>query len=148
MKSIAGINKFIIVTDDRKYAKLLFPNLPIISGNIGACFSTIYNAKYCILSNSSFPYFAVQSGEKLNLVIAPKYFCNFNNIIERWLRHVIYTSDWHYQNKEGLLENYQDCKDKALKDELNYQNEYVVLCKQGSYPKQKEQDSSQPQLDI
>ena len=60
MKLMSKINKnisFIVVTDDYRYAKSLFPNFEIISKNIHQCFVAIQNAPYLILSNSSFSFF-------------------------------------------------------------------------------------------
>ena len=71
-KTKFNIKKFIIVTDDYKYAKSLFPNLEVISGDVGACYAAIYNCKNIIVSNSSFSYFPCKTGLKKN-VIAPMF---------------------------------------------------------------------------
>ena len=63
------IKDFIIVTDDYRYAKKLFPKLKIIHGDIGKCYASIYNSSNLIQSNSSFSYFPCKTGIKKELLL-------------------------------------------------------------------------------
>lgn len=69
--------KFVIVTDDISFAQQYFPNDIIISNNKEIDFSLLYNAKYLIISNSSFSWWAGWLNENNN-VIAPNNWFNYN----------------------------------------------------------------------
>ncbi len=67
------INKFYIVTDDYKYANILFPNFEILKGSMEEDYFSILNAKNLILSNSSFSFFPSYLNKIAKRIISPKY---------------------------------------------------------------------------
>jgi len=103
-----GIN-YIVVTDDPPLARTFFPSYPVVHNSIGEDYSIIKNAYHLILSNSSFPYFPVLCNEKVQEVLAPKY----------WGRYNISDGYWHcgynifrghtYIDREGGLFSYEEC---------------------------------------
>lgn len=66
-----SISKFIVITDDVKYGHECFPQYEILNNNILTDFNLINKAKYLIISNSSFAWWATWLNEN-NYVIAPK----------------------------------------------------------------------------
>jgi len=65
-----GLN-FQIVTDDYRYAKLLFPEIPILEGDMESDFNALRTAEYLILANSSFAFFPLYTNRNLKFAIAP-----------------------------------------------------------------------------
>lgn len=49
-----GVDQFLIVTDDRSYAKALFPSIPVLEGGVAECYAALHGAHCHIVSNSSF----------------------------------------------------------------------------------------------
>lgn len=73
--------KFAIVTDTTSYAKHSFPNIDVISLSPQADFHRIMQAKYKIISNSSFSWWAAWLGhDASNITIAPERWINYT----RW----------------------------------------------------------------
>ena len=66
---IKKVKKFIIVTDDKRYAKKLFPRYGIISDSVKLCFEYLMYCKNIVVSNSSFSYFPIKIGEKKKILL-------------------------------------------------------------------------------
>lgn len=127
------IFKFKIVTDDFKYAKALFPEFEIIHGSIPKCYSTIYNCKNIIVSNSSFSYFPCKTGIKKN-VIAPMYWARPIRNKKRWISPGNIYKDWLWQDNLGIIHSYEDCLKIAEKTDIYYRKEYTVLIDKKNIP--------------
>lgn len=128
MRSKFGVDKFIIVTDDAAYSRDLLPGHPIVSGDICECYMTIRAARYCIVSNSTFSYFPIKTGNNARFVIAPKYWARYNNSRRRWASVANFYQDWTYQDKDGSLSSHADCVEeiKALEEEYTRYN--ISVC--------------------
>lgn len=98
--------KFIIITDDIKFYQQQFPSIPCIHHSIGFDYWIINNAKWVILSNSSFPMFAAYLNDKANLILAPKYWSRFNTSDGVWGNSLIMTSNFKYLDRNGNVEPY------------------------------------------
>tara|TARA_Y100000816_G_scaffold292112_1_gene285886 strand:+ start:1463 stop:2446 length:984 start_codon:yes stop_codon:yes gene_type:complete len=92
-----------IVTDDYRYSKALFPELEIIKGDIASDFSLLKEAKYLIISNSSFSYFPIRLGASPKLIIAPLFWSRFNNQYNRWSSPANCYENFSWQNHEGKI---------------------------------------------
>ncbi len=125
-KTKFNIKKFIIVTDDYKYARSLFPNLEIVSGDIAKCYATIYNSKNIIVSNSSFSYFPCKTGFKKN-VIAPMFWARPFNKYNRWMSPCNIYEDWLWQSEDSELKSYEECLNSAEENEKFYKESFFVL---------------------
>lgn len=130
MEKIKLVNKdveFAIVTDDVQYARNILPDIKIIgSSNLGAedsfkashhlggpiehDYSIINKARYLILSNSSFSWWAAYTNTDLQFLIAPKYWAKHNISNGFWSTEDIMTPGWNYVDKEGNLFSYEDCR--------------------------------------
>jgi len=86
--------KFVIITDNVKMAKNKFKNDIIISNDMKKDFSIILHAKYKIISNSSFSWWAAWLGtNNSKLVIAPNRWMNYN--FNKTKDDIFYPSDIH-----------------------------------------------------
>lgn len=133
MRKIYGINKFLIVTDDKKYAARLLPAFPQLAGGIGECYATLFNARYLVLSNSSFAYFPTKLGTKKDVVIAPKYWCRHTNILGRWASPCNLYRDWIWQSESGELYSYENISNEAIETEDYYLENYNVSSDYNSF---------------
>ena len=127
MKHMLEINsnfKFIVITDDVFSAKSFFPNLEVYHFSIGKDYSIINNAKYLILSNSSFAWFPAWTNDNLKFCIAPKYWGKHNVSDGFWNLGYTITSGWNYQNREGILESYEQCLKQSQEYINNHQQFY------------------------
>ena len=103
MRKIQKKMEFLIVTDDYDYAKNLFPQFKILKGELAEDFTQLLQAKYLIVSNSSFSYFPISLGLKPVKVIAPYYWSRFGNSQKRWISPCNYYKNWCYQNEKGEI---------------------------------------------
>ena len=126
MKRIKNDLNFSIVTDDYNYASKLLPEIDILSGNIHDDFSRIFYAKYIIVSNSSFPYFPINLGEKPKKIIAPAHWSRFANTKDKWVSPANYYKNWSYQNELGIILSNQEIK-KSINKTRKIYNSYFVL---------------------
>jgi hypothetical protein len=112
MKDYKKIIKFIVVTDDYRYARTMFPNLEIISADVEKCYRAIMKAKYLILSNSSFSFFPIKTGRLKEFIIAPKYWARFGNKYNRWASPANLYNNWQWLDEKGKLFTSEECKEE------------------------------------
>lgn len=128
IRCIYGVEKFIVVTDDYRYGRALFPSCEIISGNIGDCYAALNNAQYIIASNSSFSYFPIKTNTNSPVVIAPQYWSRFGNPYQRWAAPSNFYVDWHWQDNLGNMVAYDKCLESVEKTSEFYKNYYYIQC--------------------
>lgn len=126
MKNIADVRKFLVVTDDVRYARVMFPGLDVLEGGIGDCYASLYNAKYLILSNSSFAYFPVKTSGNSRIVIAPKYWARYACPMRRWASTANLYESWLWQASDGTLSTSEECRPECEATEAKYEHEYFV----------------------
>ena len=112
MNNMTRINpkmEFVVVTDDISAAKNMLPEIPAYHFTVDKDYAIIKNSKHVILSNSSFPFFAVFTSDTIENVIAPKHWARHNVSDGYWsTRQNLYTG-WLYQDKGGNLQTYDEC---------------------------------------
>ena len=118
MQEIEPQMKFMVVTDDEKKAREYFPDFPIVSSGgvkiylhriyvsppsnlIGRDFAILQNAKYLILSNSSFSWWGAWSSKTAEKVIAPKYWAAHNVSNDFWSTGDIAEPSWEWIGRES-----------------------------------------------
>ena len=109
MRKIRPDFKFIVVTDDVKNGKKIFPEFEVFHWNIAKDYIVIKNAHYLIVSNSSFAWFPAWLSEKLKFCIAPKYWGRHNISDGFWSLGYTITKGWMYQDRAGHLHDYDSC---------------------------------------
>jgi len=126
MRDDYGISRFLIVTDDHKYARALFPDIDIIQEGVAESYIALHNSSYLIVSNSTFSYFPIKTKSIKPIVIAPKYFARFNHHCNRWASPANIYSEWLWQDRDGNLQKFSDCKDEVEKAESIYIGDYYI----------------------
>lgn len=109
MKTLNANFRFIVITDDVATAKQFFPEFEVYHFSIGKDYSIIKNAKYLILSNSSFPYFATLTSETIKYIIAPKYWGRHNISDGYWSLGYNIFRNHNYLDRNGNLFTYDEC---------------------------------------
>lgn len=139
VKNMLTINKnfrFIVITDDIYTAKKFFPDYEVHHFSIAKDYVVIKNAKYLILSNSSFAWFPAWLSDNLKLCIAPKYWGRYNISDGYWSLGYNITKGWMYQDKSGKLTDYNKCIEelnsymenhKEYYPELKINNNFLVI---------------------
>ena len=105
--------KFVVITDDVWTAKAFFPNFEVHHFSIGEDYSIIKNARYAILSNSSFPYFATLTSDTLEYIVAPKYWARHNTSDGYWSLGYNIFRNHHYLDRDGNLFDYDTCMQES-----------------------------------
>ena len=119
MEHMLKINKnfkFVVITDDVVTARRFFPKFDVFHFSISKDYIIIKNAKYLILSNSSFAFFPAWLNENLKFCIAPKYWSQYNTSDGFWGCSYNITKDWMYLDRNGKLNDY----DKCIREQREY----------------------------
>ena len=106
--------KFVIITDDVQCAQQYVGNYPCYHFDIVFDYYIINQSHYNIISNSSFGWWATWLNQKSNLIIAPKYWGRHNTSNGYWSLGDQYVRKFKYMSREGILEDYEKCKNEAL----------------------------------
>lgn len=106
--------KFLVITDDSECAKEYMPfDIPCYHISIGGDYFVINNAKWLILSNSSFAWFPAFLNKSCNKIIVPKYWSRYNTSDGYWVNNLL-VSNWECLDRNGILQDYT-----TVKNELN-----------------------------
>jgi hypothetical protein len=134
--TIAKSVQFKCVTDDPTYARILLGDSIEILGSslldladsrraphhlggpIEVDFKYLNSAKYLIIPNSSFSWWAAYLNRVRKIVIAPKYWALFGSPIKTWSTFDILTPEFMYMDEFGNVESYIECMEvhKASKN--------------------------------
>lgn len=113
MKLINPKMKFIVITDDVECARTYLPDYPAYHYSIAVDYALMYLSYNVILSNSSFPIFAILTSDTITNVIAPEYWARWNVSDGYWATGQNIYPGWTYLGKNGLLKSYSDCKKES-----------------------------------
>lgn len=102
--------EFIVVTDDPEAARKLLPGLPVYHSDLDRDYVMLKNARYLLLSNSSFAFFPAYTSDTLRFAIAPKYWARHNVSDGYWASEQNIYSIFHYQDKRGRLYSAEECR--------------------------------------
>lgn len=110
MKKINPAMRFMVITEDEEAAKKVLPEYECHHFDMGKDYVTIKNARYLILSNSSFSLVPVMSSTELKKAIAPKYWARHNISDGFWSSEQNIYSFLTYQDRKGKLFSPEECK--------------------------------------
>ena len=136
MRNHYNVNKFVIVTDDYKYAKALFPEYKVISNSIENCYKALHAAKFLIVSNSSFSYFPIKTACDEKIVIAPQYWARFSCDLPIWASPANLYTSWLWQKRNGKLVSYDECLPECITVSNHYNDTFLIKIN-GEYLKTK-----------
>lgn len=122
MKNMKKINpdmKFMIITNDVKEAGKILPGIPAYNFDLAKDYSIIKNAKYLLLSNSSFAYFPALTSTTVKYILAPKYWARHNVSNGYWASEQNIYEGWHYQDRHGKIFSYEECLAELEKFKVN-----------------------------
>ncbi len=102
--------RFMIVTEDEEAAKKVLPELECHHFDMGKDYVTIKNARYLLLSNSSFAVLPAMTSTELKFAIAPKYWARHNVSDGYWASEQNIYSFLHYLGRDGKLYTPEECR--------------------------------------
>lgn len=121
-----GITNFVAVSDDDPYVRALFPDLPILPGQMEEDYTALYQAKFAIVANSSWGYFPTKTGVDKTCVIAPLHWARFGNRQGRWASPANLYQNWLWQDVSGNLSDYEECLSGKRESINHYRHYYNV----------------------
>lgn len=110
MRKIRSDMEFWIVTDDEAAAGKILPGIEAHHLDLDRDYVTLKNARYLILSNSSFGFFPAFTSETVKTVIAPKYWARHNVSDGYWASGQNIYEGFLYQDREGRLSDGEECR--------------------------------------
>ncbi len=117
--------KFMIITNDVKEAGRILPGIPAFNFDLAKDYSILKNAKYLLLSNSSFAYFPAFTSTTVRYILAPKYWARHNVSDGYWASEQNIYEGWHYQDRRGRVFTWQECREELMRykdTSARYQN--------------------------
>lgn len=115
MKQQRADMEFMVVTDDVAAAKRVLPEVPAYHFDLAGDYTTIKNAQYLILSNSTFAFFPAFTSETAKLIIAPKYWARHNVSDGYWASEQNIYEEFLYMDKNGKLFTASECREELAK---------------------------------
>ena len=112
MKKINPDMEFMIITNDVKEASKILPGIPAYNFDLAKDYSIIKNARYLLLSNSSFACFPAFTSETVQKVIAPKYWARHNVSNGYWASEQNIYTGFEYLGRDGKLYDAQACREE------------------------------------
>lgn len=111
MLSLNPNMQFLIITEAPNVAVEMLPELKdnVYHFDVGKDYAVIKNARWLILSNSSFAYFPAFTNEEARLIIAPKYWARHNVSDGYWSCGYNLYRDFVYMDRQGNLQTYDEC---------------------------------------
>ena len=112
MKKINSNMEFMIITNDVKEANKLLPGIPAYNFDLAKDYAILKNAKYLLLSNSSFAYFPAFTSTTIQYILAPKYWARHNVSKGYWASEQNIYENWHYQDRRGQVFDWKECMEE------------------------------------
>ncbi len=112
MRQIRQDMRFMVVTDDVDAARRILPEVEAYHFDVCKDYVTVKNAKYLIISNSSFAFFPAYTSTTARMIIAPKYWARHNVSDGYWSCEQNIYEGFMYQDRKGTLFTAKECKDQ------------------------------------
>lgn len=144
VKKIHPQVKFCCITDQAEKAREILPGVEIIGsavldvkdsnqaghhvgGPVGIDFSLLTQAKYLIIPNSSFSWWAAYLNTRRSVVVAPKYWARYNTSDGYWSTSDIVTDDFTYLDKNGTSFTAEECWEEKNNFESSHSDSFVTV---------------------
>ncbi|MBQ7680494.1 MAG: glycosyl transferase [Butyrivibrio sp.] len=102
--------RFLVITEDEAAARRVLPELEAHHFDMGRDYAVVKNARYLILSNSSFAVLPAMTSDTLRYAIAPKYWARHNVSDGYWASEQNIYSLFHYMDRAGRLFTAEECR--------------------------------------
>ncbi|MBO5564800.1 MAG: glycosyl transferase [Lachnospiraceae bacterium] len=102
--------RFLVVTEDEEAARKMLPGIPTRHVSAAADYVTVKNARYLILSNSSFGVLPALTSETVRRVIAPKYWARHNVSDGYWASAQNIYDGFEYIDRQGSSFSAEECR--------------------------------------
>ena len=112
MRKLRADMEFMIVTDDVDAARRVLPEVEAHHFDLAKDYTTIKNASYLILSNSTFAFFPAFTSETVKYIIAPKYWARHNVSDGYWASEQNIYDGFAYMDRKGRLFSAQECREE------------------------------------
>ena len=119
MRKISSSMRFMVITDDVIAARRVLPEVEAYHFDVWKDYSIIKNAKYLIVSNSSFAFFPAYTSETVKMIIAPKYWARHNVSNGYWSCEQNIYDEFMYQDREGKLFSSEECRKELERYKAN-----------------------------
>jgi hypothetical protein len=119
----------LIVTDDYRYAKALYPRVEILSNSISSCYLALHSSIGLVISNSSFSYFPIKTRNDKPFVIAPAYWARYSPNSNRWSMPTNYYSDWNWMDNTGEFILHDEAEEIVRHTEEYYSTYFNTMVK-------------------
>lgn len=132
MRHLVPDMNFIIITEDVKAAKAMFPDMEAYHLGVGEDYAVLHFAKYLILSNSSFAFWPVFTSDNAKFIIAPKYWARHNYSDGYWASEQNIYTGWNYMDRRGSVYSAEECRAELSEykklnwEKLNYPNRNFI----------------------
>ena len=110
MRRLNPAMRFMIVTEDEEAARKVLPEVECHHFDMGRDYVTLKNARYLLLSNSSFALLPAMTSKELKFAIAPKYWARHNVSDGYWASEQNIYSFLHYLGRDGRLYDAEQCR--------------------------------------
>ena len=133
MKKMRGIRpdmRFMVVTEDEEAARKVLPEVEAHHFDMGRDYAVLKNARYLIVSNSSFAVLPAFTSRELKYAIAPKYWARHNVSDGYWASEQNIYDIFSYMDRSGNLMSADECRREL---EL-YKNRSSLLDSAGKRP--------------
>lgn len=104
--------EFMVVTDDLSAARRILPEVKAYHFDLAGDYTAIKNARYLIVSNSTFAFFPAFTSETVQYIIAPKYWARHNVSDGYWASEQNIYSDFVYLDRKGKLFTANECREE------------------------------------
>lgn len=110
MREIRPDMEFMAVTDDVDAARRVLPEVKAHHFDFAKDYTTIKNASYLIVSNSSFAFFPAFTSETVKYIIAPKYWARHNVSDGYWASEQNIYDIFNYMDRTGQIFTADECR--------------------------------------
>lgn len=140
MQRIRPDMEFMTVTDDVEAARRVLPEVEAFHFDLAGDYVTIKNARYLILSNSTFAFFPAFTSDTVQKIIAPKYWARHNVSDGYWASEQNIYEGFTYQDRQGRLFSAKECRQELAEYRLRREYSSVQVYTQEQIRRQAKKD--------